>query len=44
MGIVTLLIAAFIVWLGLVPGDPAPNRFGAPPPPGLTFDKPAKSD
>ena len=24
-----------VIWLGIVRGDPAPNRFGAPPPPGL---------
>ena len=39
MGIVTLSIAGLIIWLGCVPGDPAINRFGDAPPPGIKFQR-----
>lgn len=33
--IAEVVIVGLVIWLGAVRGDPAPNRFGAPPPPGL---------
>ncbi|QGZ93461.1 DUF805 domain-containing protein [Terricaulis silvestris] len=40
LGIVTLIIAGLIIWLGCIPGDPASNRFGDPPAPGIKFERP----
>jgi len=42
MGCVALVIIGLIVWLGCIPGNPAANRFGDPPPPGLSFGRPKK--
>lgn len=42
MGVVTLIIAALVVWLGCIPGDPAANRFGEPPSPGIKFERPKR--
>ncbi|MCX7359333.1 MAG: DUF805 domain-containing protein [Alphaproteobacteria bacterium] len=41
-GLVTLIIAALVIWLGIIPGNAAANRFGEPPQPGLTFKPPKK--
>jgi uncharacterized membrane protein YhaH (DUF805 family) len=35
LGIVTLMMWALVVWLGSVPGEATPNRFGARPAKGL---------
>jgi uncharacterized membrane protein YhaH (DUF805 family) len=35
MGVVTLVIAALMIWLGAIPGQPSLNSFGEPPVPGL---------
>ncbi|MFT4255267.1 MAG: DUF805 domain-containing protein [Caulobacter sp.] len=40
LGLVVLLLAGLLVWLGALPGKSAENRFGPPPPKGLSF-KPA---
>ena len=39
MGIAVVAIAALLVWLGTVPGDPNPNRWGEPPAPGIQFKR-----
>jgi uncharacterized membrane protein YhaH (DUF805 family) len=40
LGIVTLIVAGLIVWLGCIPGDPGSNRYGDSPPPGIKFERP----
>jgi uncharacterized membrane protein YhaH (DUF805 family) len=34
-GVATLLVLGLLIVLGCLKGDPAANRFGEPPPPGL---------
>jgi uncharacterized membrane protein YhaH (DUF805 family) len=43
MGAFVLLIAALLVWLGTIPGEPGPNRYGDPPRPGLGLRRKAAS-
>lgn len=45
MGAMNVVLFGFLVWLGALPGQPFDNRFGPPPPPGLSSGKPeAKPD
>jgi uncharacterized membrane protein YhaH (DUF805 family) len=41
-GAFTLLLLLPVIGLGLVRGEPAANRFGEPPPPGLNWRRKAK--
>jgi uncharacterized membrane protein YhaH (DUF805 family) len=36
-GLATLVIFGLMAWLGAIPGDPNPNRWGEPPVAGLSF-------
>jgi uncharacterized membrane protein YhaH (DUF805 family) len=38
-GVIALVLAGLMILLGIVPGDPMPNRFGEPPPPGVGLSK-----
>jgi uncharacterized membrane protein YhaH (DUF805 family) len=40
---VTLVIIGLVIWLGTIPGQPAANRFGEPPAPGIPFKRRAKT-
>lgn len=37
VGVAALAIFGLLIWLGTIPGDPAANRWGEPPAPGLSF-------
>nr|WP_232793115.1 DUF805 domain-containing protein [Caulobacter hibisci] len=37
LGLVVLLLAGLLIWLGAMPGKSADNRFGPPPPRGLSL-------
>lgn len=37
MGVMVLVIAGLLIWLGTLPGDPLTNRFGDQPAPGIGF-------
>lgn len=39
MGVVTLIMATLMIWLGVIPGDQYGNRYGDAPPPGLSLWK-----
>jgi uncharacterized membrane protein YhaH (DUF805 family) len=39
MGIIVLIFAGLIIWLGCIPGDPSTNRFGEAPAPGIDFKR-----
>jgi uncharacterized membrane protein YhaH (DUF805 family) len=39
MGVIVLLIAGLIIWLGCVRGDQSANRFGEAPSPGIEFKR-----
>jgi uncharacterized membrane protein YhaH (DUF805 family) len=43
IGLYVLLLAVALIILGLVPGQPGPNRYGEPPAPGLSFGRRAES-
>ena len=43
MGVVVLVIATLLIWLGCIPGQPTANKFGDPPTPGLGRRKPKLS-
>lgn len=42
-GVMGLAIFGLMVWLGSIPGEPAPNRFGDPPARGLQFRRQPKA-
>jgi uncharacterized membrane protein YhaH (DUF805 family) len=42
MGLYVLIVGGLMIWLGTMPGDPAANRFGEPPPPGIGLARPKK--
>ena len=37
LGVVTLVIAALLIWLGCIPGNRSANKFGDPPASGIGF-------
>ena len=41
-GVVFLVIAALGVWLGAIPGQAQPNKWGDPPLPGIRFGRPLR--
>ena len=43
LGVVMLIIAGLMIWLGCIPGQDSENRFGAPPASGIRWGKPKKS-
>jgi uncharacterized membrane protein YhaH (DUF805 family) len=43
MGVVVLLIAGLLIWLGTIPGEPLANRFGEQPAPGIGFRPKARA-
>jgi uncharacterized membrane protein YhaH (DUF805 family) len=36
-GLAVIIIIGLLIWLGTIPGDPTPNRWGEPPAPGVQF-------
>ena len=36
-GLAVIIIIGLLIWLGTIPGDPNPNRWGEPPAPGVQF-------
>ena len=40
LGIINLVITGLLLWLGIIPGQPAANSYGEPPKPGISFGKP----
>jgi uncharacterized membrane protein YhaH (DUF805 family) len=40
-GAFVVFIALLGIWLGAIPGEPHANKWGPPPAPGLSFNKPA---
>lgn len=39
LGLIVLVLAGLLIWLGALPGEAAENRFGPPPPKGLSFKR-----
>lgn len=39
VGIYVLTMIGLIIWLGCIPGDAQPNKWGDPPQPGLSLGK-----
>jgi uncharacterized membrane protein YhaH (DUF805 family) len=37
LGITTIFVTCLVVWLGIIPGEAEPNRFGAAPPSGVAI-------
>jgi uncharacterized membrane protein YhaH (DUF805 family) len=40
---IELVIAAMLIWLGAIPGQPAANAFGEPPVPGVALKRKSKA-
>jgi uncharacterized membrane protein YhaH (DUF805 family) len=43
MGLVVLIIAGLMIWLGCIRGQDVENRFGPPPSPGIGWKKPGRA-
>ncbi len=43
VGLVMLIIAGLMIWLGCIPGQGSENRFGPPPASGIQLGRPKKS-
>lgn len=40
LGVINIIIAGLLIWLGIIPGQPETSEYGNPPPNGVSFKKP----